>query len=262
MTTLLRIGDSSTPPASYPPCDGWAFYIGGDTPHIWTAAEVARARRYARYLLPIFTRSDPAQASATVDAQAAIAACRKLGLPRGCLVAWDLEAAVAPAYVQAVDGLITAAGWQLLLYGQLSTVTQNPKTAGGYWVGDWDGVADDPSWTGKQYTDAGPEDLSVFTATARLWDTRPAAPPTPTPIPIPQLEEDDMKIFDAPTDATEKTRAMYLVCPWGYVHIPGAPEDTGPGSYGNLVAKGVPVVVIDWPLQENLIRAAGATFVP
>lgn len=189
MTALLKLGDSSTPPATWPAVDGWGFYIGGDTPHVWTAAEIAAAKLHVRYLLPIFTRSNPAQASPAADAAAAIASCLALGLPPGKLVGFDLEAAVAPAYVTTVDRLITAAGWRLAIYGELATVLNNSKPSGGYWVGDWDGVDADPSWTGKQYTDAGPYDLSEFD-TPDLWDTRP---PTPTPPAAPDtIEEDEM----------------------------------------------------------------------
>ena len=37
----LAFVDSAFPLTSYPKADGIAFYIGGNTPHVWTAKEVA-----------------------------------------------------------------------------------------------------------------------------------------------------------------------------------------------------------------------------
>lgn len=252
--TLLKVGDSSTPPATYPAADGWGYYIGGDTPHVWTPEEVDDIP--TRYRLPIFTRSNPAAASAATDAAAIVAHCRSVKQPAGTLVAIDLEAAIARTYVTAADRIITAAGWRLLIYGQLSTVTKNPKPAGGYWVGEWDGDPDDPSWAGKQYEDAGPYDLSEFN-TPYLWDTRPA-PATPADPAAADQEDEPMFIMDAPTDDTGKTRAMFLLTGSVYVHIPGAPADSV--SYPDL-AKKAPVIVIDWPFHQNLIKAHGAAAV-
>lgn len=228
--TLIKLGDSASPPASYPAVDGWGFYIGGNTPHAWLPAEVARAKVNVRYLLPIFTRSNPAAASPAADAAAALATVRALGQPAGTLIAWDLEAAVDPTYVTAVDELVTAAGYRLVIYGQLSTVTRNPAPAGGYWVGDWDGADADPSWTGKQYTDAGPWDLSEFDPAAPLWDTRPPAPTPPAPTPptptVATLEDEDMQQIE-PTEthpgeyaygAIGKSRIVF--CADGYSNAP------------------------------------------
>ena len=58
MTGTLRFYDAAYPPAKPPAADGVCIYIGGDTPHVWTLAEIEA--QPARYRLPIFVRSNPA----------------------------------------------------------------------------------------------------------------------------------------------------------------------------------------------------------
>ena len=185
--TLVKIADSAWPPAAYPAVDGWGFYIGGNTPHVWTPQEVTELKKHVRYLLPIFTSSNPNVSQVAANAASIVASCTALGMPKGKLVAVDLEAAVNRAYMAGLDYTVSLAGWKLVAYGQLSTVTGNPEPSGGYWVGQWDGVADDPSWTGKQYEDAGDWDLSEFHPDS-LWDLQPPVitPPVP-PVVVPPL---------------------------------------------------------------------------
>lgn len=219
--TFIKLGDSSTPPATYPVADGWGFYIGGNTPHVWTTAEIATLKQHVRFLLPIFTRSHPNGATgASADAAAILTAAHGLGQPKATLIAVDLEAAIDAPYVTTLDRLITAGGYRLVAYGQLSTVTRNPRPAGGYWVGEWDGVANDPSWTGKQYQDIGPYDVSMFAAAAPLWYTRPPAPPKPTPpAPAPAIKEDqDMQQIEVNKDPENKNQYAYGI-PAGHTHI-------------------------------------------
>lgn len=187
---VIEFGDSSTPPASYPPVDGWAWYIGGNTPHVWTDAEVAAIP--CRYGLPIFTRSNPTGAAqALADARAALWWAANHGQPRGTLIGLDLEDAVNPAYLDAFDAALVAGGYRTVAYGQLSTITGNPRPSGGFWVGEWDGVDADPSWTGKQYESLPAFDRSAFAAAAPLWDRHPATAPT-TPAGAPDTKEDEM----------------------------------------------------------------------
>lgn len=187
---MTQVGDSSTPPPVYPAADGWGFYVGGDTPHVWTDAEVAALP--VRYRLPIFTRSNPGSASqAVADARAALMWAVAHHQPKKTLIGLDFEAAVNAGYVEAFDSTIVAGGYLTLLYGQQSTVLKNPKPSGGYWVADWDGVNDDPSSAGKQYRNTSDWDMSDFATTA-LWDTRPT---TTAPVVAPSVQEDDMLIL-------------------------------------------------------------------
>lgn len=173
---LIRVADASVLPTPLPDVDGFGFYIGGNTPHVWTATEIATLKKNFRYLVPIFTRSDPNTTFMHVDAGNIIHACDQIGLPLGDKVVVDMEDAVDTLYVQFVDSQIVEAGFKMVIYGQHSTILRNPKPSGGYWVADWDGVAnDDPSWAGKQYTDTGPWDLSEMDPTD-VWDLQSPAP--------------------------------------------------------------------------------------
>ncbi len=163
----IKMFDAAYPPQTAP--EGYqvaAGYIGGDTPHVWTKAEWERFSHLRR--LPIFTRSAPAGHSGTADAFAAIAQLYAIGAPREIAVVWDLEAAVAPAYVNEVHAVMEWAGLYLWLYGQASTVFRNP-VCNGYWPANWEGAPfmdshDDVRAT--QYA-SGPE---FDSSEIKLWD--------------------------------------------------------------------------------------------
>lgn len=180
----ILLGDSSTPlgqpsgwqypkwfgsPAS--PISGWGFYIGGDTPHVWTDAEIA-ALPY-RYRLPIFTRSNPNGAvGAGVDSADIIRWAQEHRQPKGTLIQIDLETAVDPAYVSTLSTGVAGAGWKIIAYGSAAYVTGNPAPAGGYNVATWTGRAPTTQETmGEQFADIGPYDLNSFLPYAPLWDT-------------------------------------------------------------------------------------------
>jgi hypothetical protein len=179
--------------AAYPPpdphLDVCAFYIGGDTPHVWSDTEIAG--QSARWRLPIFTRSNPTDATqAHSDAAAAITWLRGRGVPAGSALALDYETAKDSVYLAAFDKAVVAAGWRVLVYGSLDTVVQNPQPSAGYWTA---------SWTGAAHLDAGaaatqwasdtmlgkPYDLSEVADSLVLWDTAP-----PVPISDPPGEDD------------------------------------------------------------------------
>lgn len=186
MSANLKFYDAAVPPPHAPAgMDGVAVYIGGDTPHIWTAAEIKSAG--VRYVLPVFVRSNPAGASATADAAAAIARLHQIGAPKGCIVSWDTETAASPTYMRAVHQEITTAGYRLMDYGSQSAVFGNQLPGGDYyWGAHWTGTEHiDAGDAGTQYVDAGPYDLDVFKPGLPFWDTRagkaaPAGPPPRT----------------------------------------------------------------------------------
>lgn len=192
------MGDSAYPPKSYPNVDAWAFYIGGDTPHIWTPAEVAAIP--ARWRLPIWTRSNPgAPAEGAYEGALAATRARALGMPAaGCAVALDYETAQDDAYLTAFDTAMSAIGYRTLLYGSLSTVTGNRAPSAGYWVAHYTGAPHmETGSAATQWTDdvgLGTDyDLSLVADELALWDTRPA----PTPAPAPS-QEDDMNTSSSP----------------------------------------------------------------
>lgn len=178
----LKFGDSAYPPSPYPTgLDGWAFYIGGDTPHVWTPQEVSVIP--TRYRLPIFTRDNPQSHSAITDVTAAVSKLTEIGAPKGILVAWDSETSVDPAYIQLVYGYLYAAGYTLLDYGSLSTVFGNKNPDGYYWAAHWTNLPhDEPGAVMTQWTAKGAYDESNAQATLPFWDTQPPTviPPLPT----------------------------------------------------------------------------------
>jgi len=184
--------DASTPPPD-PHLEVCGFYIGGDTPHVWTDAEISG--QSARWRLPIYVCDNPAQRNPQIDAAVAVAWLRAHDVPAGSAVALDYETAINSLYVNVFNQTVVAAGWTLLLYGSLDSVTQNPRPSAGYWTA---------SWTGEPHMDAGAAatqyasdtqlgidyDLSLVTDSLTLWDTQP---PAPNPAPSTVQEDDDMQ---------------------------------------------------------------------
>lgn len=177
--------------AAYPPpdphLDVCAFYIGGDTPHVWSDSEIAA--QSARWRLPIYVCSDPGTRNPTSDSATALAWLRAHGVPAGSTLALDYETAVDSAYVTAFDKELVAAGWQLLLYGSQTSVTQNQRPSAGYWTASWTGVAHlDSGAAATQWASdtmlGKPYDLSEVADSLVLWDTQG----------VPQMEQTDKVI--------------------------------------------------------------------
>jgi hypothetical protein len=187
MTADLVFIDQAFP--SSPPNtigDGIAFYGGGDTPHVWSKAEINAQPQ--RFRLPIFTRSDPLQASAIADGNAFVSWLHEIGAPEGILVALDSETSQDPNYVAQFYYTMRNGGYVLIDYGSVSSVFGNMIPDGYYWGADW---------TNRPHIDAGTEmtqweafvtyDESLAAATLPFWDTRPAPPPPPPPTPEPNI---------------------------------------------------------------------------
>lgn len=198
-----RMYDADVPPPD-PHLEVCAFYIGGDTPHVWTDAEI-RAQS-ARWRLPIYVCDNPAQRNATADANQAVAWMRSRKVPAGSALALDYETAVNGAYVAEFDRVVRAAGWTLMLYGSLSSVTRNPRPSAGYWTASWTGEPHmDAAGAATQYasdTQLGVGyDLSVVSDALVLWDTQ-----TPVPDPVRDWRNDmhidltpgDVRVFTPP----------------------------------------------------------------
>lgn len=166
MATLF---DAAYPNSGDPHVDGHLVYCGGDTPHVWTDAEIAAAP--GRYLVPTFVRSNPSQCDPHVDSRSFIAWLQAHKAPAGITTVLDLETAVDPAYVTAFGADLHAAGFKVLPYGSRSTLFQNPQLDG-YFVSDPTGrdhiVAGSVA---TQYAFAQSYDLDDFTPSVPLWDT-------------------------------------------------------------------------------------------
>ena len=138
MTGTLTFYDAAWPPAHPPVADGVCIYIGGDTPHVWSLADIASQK--ARYRLPIFVRSNPPGPGAAADAASAVAALHSIGAPRGTLGRLGHGDCSDAAYIRAVYGDLNAAGYKLIVYGTQSTVMGNDNPDGLYWGADWTDV--------------------------------------------------------------------------------------------------------------------------
>jgi hypothetical protein len=277
-TVGLIIGDSAYPLSSYPvswnglPVVGWGFYIGGNTPHVWASAEVAALKLAPniRYLVPIFTRSNPGDAAeARVDAAAALARMQVLGQPKGTVMQLDYETAVDASYAEAFDAAVQAGGYLMELYGSAATVVKNPRPSGGYDEAGWTGRDYAPTDTADQFVDVGPYDLNDFRSTAPLWDVRPAAAPAPT------LQETDMpyliSVSPDPTGTPGNTGSGLFTVDGGTVtHIPdltptgkglvarfGEPVAVSPAYYQNLIASSSPVAVSASAVADDVVSQIG-----
>lgn len=149
-----------------------AFYVGGDTPNVPLISTVKALK--TPYLLPIWTRSDPQDASVTTDAQEAIRHLGLIGAPKGTLVGLDYETAVDSRWVEDFNAILGAAGYLVILYASEANIDENYKPAGGYWSADWTGkphlVQDTVATQYASADQAGrPYDLSLILADAPLW---------------------------------------------------------------------------------------------
>lgn len=156
-------------------------YIGGDTPHAWTAAEIRALP--SRWVLPTWVRSDPQDVNPAGDADACIARLRDLGVPKGTTVCLDLEVAINAGYVDTFNRLLTEAGYRVLKYGSGSRngtgfIWNNPKTSGGTFIAAPDHDPNIPNvgdCVAVQYDFAGSYDLSTVKdqATVPLFEINP-----------------------------------------------------------------------------------------
>lgn len=217
-----RMYDAAYPPANPPHWDAAAGYIGGDTPHVWSAAEW-RAQP-VRYWLPIYVRSNPTSAlartmrrlrvhpvttrvavpvakafarlrsrtyavAAASDAAIAIAWLRAHNAPKGSVVVLDLETAVNGPYVRTFDADLVAAGYKVMAYGSLSTIFSNPRTSGGYWVAHYTYRPHmEPGAVATQWADGPDYDSNLVADSVPLWDTHGGPTPGPVPTPTPAEE--------------------------------------------------------------------------
>jgi hypothetical protein len=208
VTGTVRSFDAAFPPAKPPALDGFAFYIGGDTPHPWAKTEiVSQANRYG---LPIWVRSEPAGFSGTTQGVAAVAALHALGVPEGTVCALDIETATDSDFCIAFSKELNAQKYGCVLYGSKGNLFRNQLSGPGwYWVAD-------PGATGlvsgtvmTQYeedADDGQYDLSYVDETwmtANWWDLR--EPPAPKP-PAKTNDEDE----DMTTDMDEDTTSAVI----------------------------------------------------
>lgn len=210
MATDLKFYDAAFKPDPEPSgFDGVAFYIGGDTPNVWTRAEVESTGE--RFRLPIFVRSDPAQANPSKDASSAEAQLNVLGAPKGILVALDSETSVDANYVAQFYYNMRNAGFPVIDYGSVSSVFGNNIPDGYYWGAHWTNRPHlDPGTDMTQWEALGAYDESLAIPTLPFWDTH-ATPLHLMPV-LPLLREGDtghyVKAAQALLVANDRTLAI------------------------------------------------------
>lgn len=162
--------------------DGCAFYIGGDTPHVWTTEQINA--QPVRFRLPIYVRSDPTLASAFSDADDAIMALHRIGAPVRTLIALDTEVAADPAYVTRFYNTIRQAGYVLIDYGSVSAVFANDIPDGYYWAAHWTSIRHmEPRSQMTQWAALGAYDESTALPILPFWDVLiPPKPPVAAPV--------------------------------------------------------------------------------
>lgn len=241
MTDLLNFGDSSAPLTKYPVVDGWGFYLGGDTPHVWSAGDFGSIPARIRYRLPIWTRSNPHPQIAAADATSFIAQLSAVKAPGRTFVALDLESAETSAYVQTFGLLLNRAGYFILVYVNGSNVASTPRL-NGIWLARPGAVTLVAGTVGTQYLEnqtsgGGLYDLSWFTPAVPFWDTAP-----------PFTEEELMG-------------ASIAVAADGTVHIAAVGKENGRTTHllHVTVTNGTPSV-IDLTAQVSAIAGSGAPF--
>lgn len=171
----LTMWDASNLPDPQPVVPVGAFYLGGDTPHVYTDAQVAAIR--ARWGLPIWTGFDH-QSDGQLEAEKVVAWLRAHHWKPGTLVGLDTEDLVIPGFIGPFNAVVTAAGWLVLHYESKSSDGGNPPTSGGRWSADWTGIPHlRPGDRATQYVPGAwlnqPYDLSLMLASAPLHELNP-----------------------------------------------------------------------------------------
>ena len=179
---MKTLYDASTPPAVPPVTDGVLIYAGGDTPHVWTVAEIAR--QTARYRLPTWVRSNPQQANPATDAADFIIWLDQHGAPHGTATLLDLETAIDPAFVNTFGSILNGSGYWVLGYGSSSTLDHNPVLNGYFVALPEIAAVIPPGYVAVQWKFAGSYDLDLILDSIPLWDTQPPSPPIPPPVPV------------------------------------------------------------------------------
>src|SRR5579864_3550966 len=189
MTTDLKFYDAAFKPDPEPSgMDGVAFYIGGDTPNVWTKEQVDSS--YCRFRLPIFVRSDPAQANPVNDARSALAQLAVLDAPKGSLVGLDSETSVDKNYVASFYYYMRNAEYPVIDYGSISSVFGNSIPDGYYWGAHWTNRPHlEPGTDMTQWESLASYDESLAVPTLPFWDTQKTVVPPPSTFPVVKFGE-------------------------------------------------------------------------
>lgn len=182
-------------------------YVGGETPHVWTAGEVRAAEAAVGAWWPIWTAPNPnARLDATQgrhDGLQMVAALRTLGIPAGVPVFYDIEQST---YAASRSGAKAAwQAWQQVMHdaGHPHAYPYLPWSAGYGWAANWTNTRTDSlptnliGWQYEGNVNGRGYDLSIFDAVL-IGDTMEAADVWAVP-------------FTSPTNGKQYTAAQFLV---------------------------------------------------
>lgn len=132
---IAKMADASKPALPLPSGFGAvAGYIGGDTPHVWTAADWDKFPGMRK--VPIFVRSGNAGAAGgEADGWAALHELYKLGVPKHTIVVYDRETSSDAAGTAAFGAVVQWAGYFVVTYGSKDNLFTHPGL-NGYWIAD------------------------------------------------------------------------------------------------------------------------------
>lgn len=129
--TLYHAFDASVPPTKpYPGTEIVCGYIGGDTPHVWTAKEWnAVTDNGATRMLPIYVRSNFSGFDPGVEARKAATAAHSLGWSPhiGRLIVLDSEEETDVAWIRAFGGALIRDGFHAVDYRSISVLIAHPS---------------------------------------------------------------------------------------------------------------------------------------
>lgn len=194
--------DAAFPPVETdrPISDGFLFYVGGDTPHVWTTAEITE--QPAQLGMGVWVRSNPEGYDGRVEAGEMVTALRALGVPTSTMHLLDIETAIDPGYVNAFGGEMVSAGYALSVYGSVSTIKDNPPW-GGYFVSNPTGVAhmvDEAGVIATQYLFTTAYDLSIVSKNVPLWNKNKSVTPPVKTILSHIGDEEMLVVFEGQSD--------------------------------------------------------------
>lgn len=135
--STLEMADASTPPDPMPHLPVFAFYAGGQTPHVYTDADIAKI--IARHALPLWVQVE----TSTPAEQVAAAMLRWLDghhWTHNTTVGIDTESAAMGPWLAELDSHVNAGGYRLMEYESKGPIPDNPETSGGRFVADWTGI--------------------------------------------------------------------------------------------------------------------------
>src|SRR5579859_5546389 len=130
MTGLYKFFDASDPtkPAGF---DGTAFYIGGATPHVWTASEISAYSYNLRIPIWVPWWFRTGEWNAIKDASDCLTALDNLGMPPGHVFQIDMETKIEPNYINDFGDEMKSHGYYPIPYGSSSTIFSNPNPGWG-----------------------------------------------------------------------------------------------------------------------------------